>query len=72
MLSNKKLFQPQRNSMYEPVEVCFEALRQEALEEIDKDRIPYNVLGWGDQEATNPNPDYFSAMDYLVEVKEME
>lgn len=65
MLSKAKFFEPQRNSMAMFIELSREAKRQEALQERDKIRRPYDIWAQGKGLVCSVPP-CLKAMDYLV------
>jgi len=68
MLSLKEDYEPQRNSMADPVELSSEAIRQEALQKLDRGIKPYNIWGKGGY----PLPPCLKAMDRVLTEKEMK
>ena len=57
--------------MAEFFEMSQESICQEKLQKLDKDVIPYDILGWcGDD--VDPLPSCLTAMDYVFSVEKME
>ena len=65
MLSVKKCFEPQQNSMAEFVELSREAIRQESLQRLDKVCRPYDIWHTGKDNLCRV-PQCLSAMDFLA------